>query len=198
MTRQRTTDEPNTAHESKELDRLRGELARLKSGAINQGFVQVSRKYLDDLDELAFQSPAARKLLTALVKSMNKQNAVMVSQESLQKLTGLSASTIKRAIALLREQQWIEVLKVATSNVYRVNSGVYWTARADGRWASFSAEVLVNFDEQDEKTKAQPTPKLRHIPLLQAESGEDVLVTGTELGSDDPPEQGALDFHRAG
>lgn len=197
MTRQRTMSDPNRDHDSQELERLRGEVARLKHGAVNQGFVQVSRKYLDDLDDLAFKSPAARRLLTALVKSMNRQNAVMVSQESLQKLTGLSGSTIKRAIALLREQQWIEVLKVATSNVYRVNSGVYWTARADGRWASFSAEVLVNFDEQDEKTKAQPTPKLRHIPLLQAEAGEDVLVSGTALGSDDPPEQAALDFHKA-
>ncbi|KAA0072633.1 helix-turn-helix domain-containing protein (plasmid) [Paraburkholderia sp. T12-10] len=179
-----------------EVERLRREVARLKSGAVNQGFVQVSRKYLDDLDELAFKSPAARKLLTSLVKAMNKQNAVMVSQESLVKLTGMSRPTVQRAVTLLREQQWIDILKVGTANVYRVNSGVFWTARADGRWASFSAEVLLNFDEQDEKTKAQPTAKLRHIPFVQAEQDEDVLVTGTALGSDDPPEQAALDFHK--
>jgi biotin operon repressor len=185
--------ENTTEHE---VERLRREVARLKSGAVNQGFVQVSRKYLDDLDELAFKSPAARKLLTSLVKAMNKQNAVMVSQESLVKLTGMSRPTVQRAVTLLREQQWIDILKVGTANVYRVNSGVFWTARADGRWASFSAEVLLNFDEQDEKTKAQPTAKLRHIPLVQAEDNEEVLVSGTALGSDDPPEQAALDFHK--
>lgn len=197
MSRQDSTVEPNRDQLSRENEQLRTELAKLKRGAVNQGFVQVSRKYLDELDELAFQSPAARKLLTNLVKAMNKQNAVMVSQESLAKLTGLSKPTIKRSVALLREQKWIDVLKVGTANVYRVNSGVFWTARADGRWASFSAEVLLNFDEQDEQTKAQKA-QLRHIPFVQAEQDEDVIVSGTALGNDDPPEQSQLDFHRRG
>lgn len=199
MSQDVTLNDPNRDHLARENEELRAELVKLKRGAVNQGFVQVSRKYLDDLDELAFRSPAARKLLTSLVKAMNRQNAVMVSQASLVKLTGLSAPTIKRAVALLREQQWIEVLKVGTSNVYRVNSSVFWQARADGRWASFSAEVVLNFDEQDEVTKAAPInpPKttLRHIPVLSAD--EDVLVSGAALGSDDPPEQAQLDFHKS-
>lgn len=198
MSRQDTTVDLNRDQLSVENERLRTELAKLKRGAVNQGFVQVSRKYLDDLDELAFQSPAARKLLTSLVKAMNKQNAVMVSQESLAKLTGLSKPTIKRSVALLREQKWIDVLKVGTANVYRVNSGVFWTARADGRWASFSAEVLLNFDEQDEQTKLQPKAQLRHIPFVQAEQDEDVIISGAALGNDDPPEQSQLDFHTQG
>ena len=196
MTQEDSVVEPNRDQIVKENERLRTELAKLKRGAVNQGFVQVSRKYLDDLDELAFRSPAARKLLTILVKAMNKQNAVMVAQESLVKLTGLSKPTVKRAVALLREQNWVEVVKVGTANVYRVNSGVFWTARADGRWASFSAEILASFDEQDEVTKALPTPKLRHIPFVQPD--EDVLVSGAALGSDDPPEQSQLDFHKVG
>lgn len=195
MSQDVTPSDPNRDHLVRENEQLRTELANLKRGATNQGFVQVSRKYLDDLDELAFRSPAARKLLTTLVKTMNRQNAVMVSQASLVKLTGLSSPTIKRSVALLREQQWIEVLKVGTSNVYRINSSVFWTARADGRWASFAAEVIVNFDEQDEITKAAPAnPRLRHIPVLTAD--EDVVVSGTSLGSDDPPEQAQIDFHK--
>lgn len=198
MSQDVTPNDPNRDHLARENADLRAELVKLKRGAVNHGFVQVSRKYLDELDELAFRSPAARKLLTSLVKAMNRQNAVMVSQASLVKLTGLSAPTIKRAVALLREQQWIEVLKVGTSNVYRVNSSVFWQARADGRWASFSAEVVLNFDEQDEITKAAPInpPRttLRNIPVLSAD--DDVLVSGAALGSDDPPEQAQLDFHK--
>jgi len=198
MSQEDTIVDPNRDQLTVENERLRGEIAKLKTGAVNQGFVQVSRRYLDELDELAFRSPAARKLLTILVKAMNKQNAVMVSQESLVKLTGLSKPTIKRSVALLRNQNWVEVLKVGTANVYRVNSSVFWTARADGRWASFSAEVIVNYDEQDEVTKALPInpPKttLRHIPFVQAH--EDVVVTGTNLGSDEPPEQAQIDFFK--
>lgn len=183
----------------KENEHLRGQIARLKSGAVNSGFVQVSRKYLDELDELAFRSPAARKLLTTLIKAMDRQNAVMISQASLVALTGLSEPTVKRAVALLRKQKWVEVLKVGTSNVYRVNSAVVWQARADGKWASFSAEVVVNFREQDKATQEEAEDpqrvQLRNIPMIR--SDEDVLVTGAALGNEDPPEQSQLDFHSA-
>lgn len=192
--------DPNRDQLEEENQRLRSELAKAKRGATNHGFVQVSRKYLDDLDQLSFKSPAARKVLTCLVKSMNKQNAVMVSVESLAKLAGLSTATVKRATAVLREQRWLETYKVGTANAYRINSEVFWTARADGRWASFAAQVILNFDEQDAQTKgalaSPPKTKLRNIPIVEAELDEDVIVTGTGLGSDEPPEQSQLDFHK--
>jgi hypothetical protein len=42
-----------------EVELLRQEIARLKSGASNSGFVQVSRKHIDGLNQLALQSPKA-------------------------------------------------------------------------------------------------------------------------------------------
>jgi hypothetical protein len=178
-----------------EVESLRREVARLKHGAINHDFVQVSRKHIDALNDLARESAKAHYLLWVLVKNMNKQNSIMVSQDSLMKLADLTRPTMQRAIALLREKRWIEVLKVGTTNVYRVNSTTFWTTRAGERWASFQAEVIVNLDEQDEFTKAEPSPKLHEVPVLQ--SGEDVVVSGSQLGSDEPPEQAQLDFHRA-
>lgn len=50
MTQKDTDVEPNRDQIVKENERLRTELAKLKRGAVNQGFVQVSRKYLDELD----------------------------------------------------------------------------------------------------------------------------------------------------
>ena len=175
-----------------QVDLLQRELATQKAGATNYGFVQVSKQHIDDLNALARQSTAAHATLWALCKAMDKQNAVMVSQDSLAKLTGYSKATLKRAIALLREQQWVQILKVGTSNVYRVNSSVFWQARANGRWASFSAEVLVNFDEQDATTRSEPSPKLRHIPVLRA--GEEVLIPDASRQSP-PPDQPQIDFH---
>lgn len=175
-----------------QVELLQRELVAQRQGATNFGFVQVSKKHIDDLNALARQSPAAHATLWALCKAMDKQNAVMVSQDSLAKLTGYSKATLKRAVALLRDQMWVQVLKVGTSNVYRVNSAVFWQARANGRWASFSAEVLVNFDEQDEATKKAPSPKLRHIPMVQA--GEDVLIPDASKPLP-PPDQPMMDFH---
>lgn len=60
----------------------------------------------------------------------------MVSEESLVKVTGSIRPTIQRAVSFLREQQWIDLLKVGTANAYQVNSGVFGTACAHGRWLS--------------------------------------------------------------
>jgi len=100
---------------------------------------------------------------------MNKQNSVMISQDSLCSLTKLSIATVKRAVALLREQKWLDVVKVGTANLYRVNSNVVWQDREDGCWASFFAVVVANFNEQDEMTKCRLKVRTRHIPFVEAD-----------------------------
>ena len=156
-----------------ELESTRRELARVKHGAVNSDFVQLSKIYMDETVSLANHAPAAFMVLMTLVKQMNKANSVMISNESLERICGVSNSTIKRAIKILREQQWIDVLKVGTSNVYRVNSNVFWQDRADGKWASFQAQVVLNFDEQDETTKKKTVKSwTRHIPLVEADDAK--------------------------
>lgn len=178
----------------RENERLRRELAAIKAGASNRDFVQVSRRHIDDLNALASASPTAHKLLWALCKSMNKQNAVVISLESLAKLSGKSVATVKRGISLLREQQWIETIKVGSGNVYRVNSRVFWQSRADGKWATFNAAVVVDWDEQDAKTKQlnDGATGLRQIPFV--ESGEEVSVLDAAASTEEPPTQPHLDL----
>lgn len=145
------------------------ELARVKHGAVNSNFVQVSKVYIAEMKELARNAPSAHTVLWTLVQEMNKQNSIMISVPSLAKLTNMSPATIKRAIQLLRDQLWVEVLKIGTSNVYRVNASVVWQDRADSKWAAFDARLVVNFDEQDEKTKRTPRISTKHIPLVLAD-----------------------------
>lgn len=152
-----------------QLHSAQRELTRMKNGAVNAGFIQVSKVYIDEMNDLAQHAQSAHRVLWTLIKEMNKQNAVMISQDSLCKLTKLSSATVKRAVALLREQQWLEVLKMGTANIYRVNSNVVWQDRADGRWASFNAHVILNFDEQDSLTKTSPSVRTRHIPFVEAD-----------------------------
>jgi hypothetical protein len=168
-----------TAPAEVQLRSAQRELTRLKSGAVNAGFIQVSKVYIDEMNDLAQHAASAHRVLWTLIKEMNKQNAVMISQDSLCKLTKLSSATVKRAVALLREQQWLEVLKMGTANIYRVNSNVVWQDRADGRWASFNAHVILNFDEQDGVTKASPSVRTRHIPFVEADD-EVVAVSKTK------------------
>lgn len=177
-----------------ENERLQRELTAERQGKSNRGFVQVSKKDIDALARLSLEAPKAHFVLWKLVGAMNNQNALLVSQDTLKKLTGLSRPTLQRAVAVLRERKWIGTTKVGTTNVYHVNSSVFWQARAEGKFATFSAQVIADWDEQDEVTKAEPSPALRHMPTVY--EGEEVIVLGAALGSDDPPEQAQIDFHK--
>ncbi|MFX3943901.1 hypothetical protein ACJBXQ_11380, partial [Streptococcus suis] len=77
-------------------------------------------------------------LLMVLAQSMDKQNAVMISFKAMQQILGKSRPTLDRAVRLLREDNWIQVVKVGTANAYVLNSAVFWTDRGDKRhMASF-------------------------------------------------------------
>lgn len=152
-------------------DDLEGAVAAVESQGRtrNAGFVQVSKMYIDEMNHLALHDRSAYRILWTLVKLMNRQNAVMISQDSLCQLTKFSRPTVKRAVALLRSQQWMDVLKMGTANVYRVNSSVIWQDKAEGRWASFNARIILNFAEQDQLTQDMPSVKTRHIPFVEAD-----------------------------
>jgi hypothetical protein len=160
----------------------------------NSGFVQVSKIYIDEMNQLAHYAPSAHRVLWTLIKEMDKQNAVMLSVDSLCRLTKLGPATIKRAVALLREQQWMDVYKIGTSNVYRVNSALVWQARADGKWASFNARIVLNFEEQDATTKKLNGAATRHIPFVQKDDAneagcqENPAIPRDLLGDELPPE----------
>jgi hypothetical protein len=176
-----------------ENERLRRELAEVQRAYKNRGFVQVSKKHIDALNALAAHSASAHKTLWTLCKLMDKQNAVMLSAQALAKLCGYSLATVKRSVALLREKRWIDVAKAGNTNVYRVNSAIFWQARADGKWASFTAQVVLDWEEQDEQTRSSALAgPLKTVPFL--ESGEDVLVGDPAGLNEPPPDQPMIDF----
>jgi hypothetical protein len=154
-----------------DLDQAATEIeSRDRAGRVrNAGFVQVSKVYIDEMNQLAMYAPTAHRALWTLVKLMNKQNAVAISQESLAIVMKVSTPTVKRAVSLLRKQQWLDVFKMGTANVYRVNSRVVWQDRPDGKWAAFNARVILNFGEQDATTKSLPPVRTRHMPFVVAD-----------------------------
>lgn len=160
---------PNQKEIPNNLPTMRGGAAAVRrSGHANAaGFIQVSKAYIDEMNDLARCAPSAHLVLWTLIKCMNKQNSVLISQDSLCTLTSLSPATIKRSIALLRAQQWMDVLKMGSANIYRVNAEVFWQDRADGRWASFNSRIILNFKEQDKITKLAGKVKTRHIPFVE-------------------------------
>lgn len=151
-------------------------------------WVQTDRAAHEAWGDMVRSNPRAAVLLHKLVAHMDQSGAVVASQATLSKLCGYSAATVKRAIADLRSDRWIEVLQIGGKGgacAYVVNSRVAW---ADSReklpMALFTARVIVSADEQ---ARVEATP-LRRIPTLMR-PGELQLPSGP---GEDPPSQPGL------
>ena len=164
-------------------------------------FVQVSKSMLTALATLAVQAPRAHFLLLMLVERMDRENSLLISQDTLCDELNITRPTLQRAVKVLRDENWIDVTKVGTTNVYTINAAVFWQQRTDKkeRFAKFTARVYATSKEQDKDKRAAieagERPKLR--PMVDYRRDEEVIVTGTELGNEPPPEQAMIDFYKA-
>lgn len=143
-------------------------------------FAQTDLAVHEEWGRFTLKNAKASALMHFLVANMGKEGALVASQPTLEAITGMSVSTIKRAVSALQAGQWIEVRQVGGkggANAYIVNERVAWTqARDKKRYALFSASVLLSEDEQRDGVDATPKLRMRKFPLLRP--GEIPLPTG--------------------
>jgi hypothetical protein len=151
-------------------------------------WVQTERAAHEAWAQLVRSNQRAAALLHVLVANMDQQAAVVASRNTLARLVGYSEATVKRAVADLRADRWIDVVQLGGKggvNAYVVNSRVAWAANRDQLpTAAFTARVLATAEEQDRIE----TTELRRIPTLYP--GERQLPTGH---GEDPPSQPSID-----
>lgn len=151
----------------------------VKKGA----WVQTERAAHEAWVALMRENPAAAMLMHILVARLGQHNAVVISQKVLGDLMGKSRDTVKRAVATLRDRNWIEVRQIGdrgTVNAYIVNDRIAWTGKRDGiRYSLFSASVVVSEEEQPDRESLGQQAALRRIPDLLP--GEAQLPSGPGL-----------------
>jgi len=154
-------------------------LATAPSGS----WVQVERNALERWAVLASENPRAASVMMVIVAQMGRHNAIVASQSNLARLAKCSLATLKRAIAVLREEQWLDIRQIGptgTACAYIVNDRVAWSGSRDGiRYSLFSAAVLVSDDEQPDQEELGAQPPLERIPTMLP--GERQLPTGEGL-----------------
>ncbi len=152
------------------------------------GWLMIDKKPIQALQKLAVEQPVAMGMLMYLVGNMSRSNAVMASQQSIAKQLNVSSRSIKTAVAVLEERQFIQIVKIGTANAYIVNTRVAWQGKRAARYAHFHADILAYEVEQvagkiDDKTPLQQFPKL--------EDGERYLVGNEPI---EPPDQQEMDL----
>jgi len=131
------------------VDTATGEILSYKSVKGNSDFVMTFRSSYESLRALGLEDAKARVLLDFFLEHMDKENALIVSRETIKDILGWSLPTIDRKIKILKELQFINIMRTGSSNVYYVNANIAWTTWNDKRdYAQFRAMVLVSKKEQ--------------------------------------------------
>ena len=146
-------------------------------------WVQTERAAHEAWAALIAKAPKAAQVMHVLVARVGPHNAVVVSQNTLMKLTRTSRRTVQRALSVLVEDRWIEIRQVGqngTVNAYVINDRVAWTGKRDGiRYSLFSASVVVSDEEQPDREELGHQSPLRRVPSIGR--GEQQLPTGPGL-----------------
>lgn len=155
-------------------------------------WVQIERAAMERWSKLAVSNPRAAAVMMLMTSQMGRNNALVASQSTLARLAGCGLNTLKRALAVLRDGNWIEIQQIGptgTACAYIVNDRVAWSGARDGiRYSLFLAAVLVVDNEQPDQAEIGVQPPLERIPTMHP--GERQLPTGGGLP---PPSQPSLD-----
>lgn len=163
----------------------------MKRAPDNRHFVQVARQASEAMSSLARHEPQAMSLLLMLIRHMDRRGAVVASRQTLAEIQGVSLSTIKRAVKVLKDGQWVDTVRMGGKGgalAYAVNGRVAWADKRERmpRYAYFQATVLASESEQDEPLDGRPP--LQTVPTI--EQGEEPLLSGP---GEPPPSQPDLD-----
>lgn len=113
--------------------------------------------------EIVRESPMAARVLITLVRNMGrKTNAVYTTQKTLAKLHGCSRVTISKAIALLKQRNFIRVERLEGGFAYCVNADAFWQAEGNKK-----SEAYFNMRINDVTKSRYPSLLGQHVPTLR-------------------------------
>lgn len=125
----------------------------------NHDFVQFNRGGLDALSKIT--NPIALRAFLFLTKEMNRENKIIVSQQTLAERLGVSRQSISTAVKELVNNKMFTILKSGSSSIYCLNADVVWSDAGNKKqYASFRATVLVSKKEQSPALKRTTVKRL--------------------------------------
>lgn len=120
-----------------------------------KSFIQVNKEYYKAEDWLMSKSPIAYRIFKFLTNNMDEYNAVICSYKVLQETFEISPDTVRRAIKILREKNYVDVYKTGTSNVYAINKNIVWNSWGTNyEYAKFGANIILSESEQEQGVRA--------------------------------------------
>lgn len=132
-----------------------------------QAFVQVERSALLPWEQLIATDSTAARMMMIFLHRMNKRNAIVISQATLSKILGVGVRTVQRSMRTLKENHWVQLVKVGNVSVIVINHAVAWqdSRELKGRFSTFDAVVVADASEQENETLLMDGP-LHRVPYV--------------------------------
>lgn len=140
-----------------EQERLEEETRELRKKNKSKNWDQHELKYDAYIDYLMKKYPNAARLYTCIRQFMDRSNALVCSQKFFEEYLGVSQSTVKRSIKLLKDLNYVRIAKTGSSNIYYLNPDIDWKGYDHNRaYAEFykyaemdNVNVLFTLSEQE-------------------------------------------------
>lgn len=133
----------------------------------NSNFVMLFKNQISSIVNLQKDDAKAGALFMFFLQHMDRENALIVSMETMGELLGWSIATIKRKIQVLKEKNFIESQRTGNSSIYFVNANLAWTTYGNKKeYAQFKANVLISKSEQEFRVK---TNRFKQLDLIEGE-----------------------------
>lgn len=126
----------------------------------NHDFVQYTRTGLTAIEKI--DNVYAYKIFTFFSREMDRDNKLLISQQTLAEYFQVSRVTISNAIKELEDKNLIAIYKLGKQNIYCLNANAVWTRERDKlHLARFKASIIISKEEQTAIKKTQ----MRQISL---------------------------------
>lgn len=164
-------------------------LSATTKNKVTGGYYMMSRSAEKNLRALQKTNNNASLMFSVIRENMQiGTNAVTISNEALSKILGISKRTVIRASKFLKDHQYVQVVKIGTTNTYVVNERIAFAGSVGQRKAVFSSTVVAHESEQDEGW--ENVTKLKAIPIIYGD--ERAIIGSEELP---PPDQKDIDLN---
>lgn len=156
-------------------------------------FVKIFRDHMPELRWLMGKSGVASKLLFFIIEQMDGYNALGASYQVFMDYLDVSKDTVRRAIKLLFDGGFIDILKSGTSNIYIVNQDIAWTSYGNQKkMCKFNGNMLVSAIENKDYFYRNQSDRFK--ALRQREN----IKSSLDNKSDISPLDGQIKLDRTG
>ena len=134
----------------------------------NSNFVMLYRDHIPELRWLMKKSGIASGILHFILEHMDYQNALICPSSVLEDYFDISRTTAHRAIKLLKDNGFIDILKMGTSNVYIINEEIAWSSWENQKqYYKFNGNVLISAKENKDYVYQSQSDKFKSLRVRE-------------------------------